>query len=216
MMKLYMIHTINDQGGTGTATNKKTRKYAKDMNGFTPTKDQDPVDAGHLISDSSGGTGRSTHNIVPQSAHMNRGAWLNEVETLAYQTAYTYGKTEFTVMPVYESATATRPYKLDYQIVSEGIVLKGDLLNPILTKKEIEALKAIDKRVKQWEDQGDFNENAVHIVFEVNPTKKPKMGLPEIMNSERNPKMAIDFLTEPDETLVYKSYTDNFYDSVLN
>lgn len=88
------------------------------MNGGRPPANFDPVDAGHMIGDGLGGTGGENYNIIPQSAHMNRGAWLKEVEDLAYATTKSYGRTEFTVVPVYDSPTATRPYKIDYKIVS--------------------------------------------------------------------------------------------------
>lgn len=71
------------QRGVGSATNKDTRTYSKDMNGPIP-KGYEPNDAGHILGDQLGGSGKDPSNIIPQSAHFNRGAWKAEVETLVH------------------------------------------------------------------------------------------------------------------------------------
>lgn len=53
------------------------------MNGPIP-KGYEPNDAGHILGDQLGGSGKDPSNIIPQSAHFNRGAWKAEVETLVH------------------------------------------------------------------------------------------------------------------------------------
>lgn len=47
-------------------------------------KGYEPNDAGHIVGDQLGGSGRDTLNNIPQSAHFNQGVWKSEVETLVH------------------------------------------------------------------------------------------------------------------------------------
>ena len=111
---------------TGTGTNPGTREFARRLGSSNDH-------AGHLIASRLGGTGTETFNIIPQSPHMNTGAWRADVEDMVYSIAQLYGEVVFTVNPMY-NAGSTRPYSIAHRISwhdgSHDREIIDDLLNP--------------------------------------------------------------------------------------
>lgn len=145
------------QRGTGSGTDKDTIKYSKTMNGPIP-KGFEKNDAGHIIGNQLGGTGGENYNIVPQSSHFNRGAWLKSVETLVHNEVKRNGEAKFTVKPIYDSPESTRPDRIHYQIESGGQTLRGDIANPLIKNSDKTDLNKIG-RVKYEGSLDDIEEN---------------------------------------------------------
>lgn len=130
------------QKGTGSETVPKTRQFQKDMNGPIP-KGFESNDAGHIIANQLGGTGKNEYNIIPQSSHFNRGTWKTEVEGLVYKEVLENGSANYVIKPQYASATATRPHKIHYRIESGGRVLENDIDNPVINKNDLPFLRDV-------------------------------------------------------------------------
>lgn len=89
-MLTMLLLLFEGQKGAGSGTNKDTRDHSKDMNGPIP-RGNEPNDAGHIVGDQIGGSGKDPSNIIPQSAHINRGAWKAEVEGLVHSLVKAHG-----------------------------------------------------------------------------------------------------------------------------
>ncbi|KAF6211117.1 hypothetical protein GE061_014231 [Apolygus lucorum] len=110
----------------GTGTNQKTRAYAQSMGGRND-------DAGHLIAQRLGGTGRDTYNIIPQNKNINRGAWRNQVEAKIYNEVKAGRTIIFEVWPRYKTPTDTRPNAIVYQAKKSNgqtFLKKNSIPNP--------------------------------------------------------------------------------------
>ncbi|BES98768.1 Hypothetical protein NTJ_11585 [Nesidiocoris tenuis] len=93
----------------GTPPSAKSRAYAKLMSGGNAADD-----AGHLVAQRLGGTGRETYNIVPQNRKVNRGTWRTKVEAPIYDDVKKGNVVIYQVWPQYADSRATRPYRLTY------------------------------------------------------------------------------------------------------
>ncbi len=108
--------------GTGTETNAATRLFARALGNSTD-------DAGHAIARNLGGSGTNTANIFPQAPSVNRGAFRQFEQQVARQVQA--GNEVFVrVVPKFESATATRPNQIVYQVRINGETISRTFDNP--------------------------------------------------------------------------------------
>ena len=107
----------------GSATNELTRHYASDMGGPND-------DAGHIIAQRLGGTGRYTGNIFPQSRNFNRGTWRS-IETQVANEMRRTDWVRFSINLLYDGERDTRPSSIIYRIENrERLNQMNDLYNP--------------------------------------------------------------------------------------
>jgi hypothetical protein len=108
--------------GTGTGTNDATRLFARTFGNATD-------DAGHAIGRNLGGSGTDISNIIPQSPNVNRGAFRQFEQQITRQVEA--GNRVFVrVVPRYESAAATRPNQIVYQVRVNGETITRTFDNP--------------------------------------------------------------------------------------
>lgn len=145
------------------------------MNGPIP-RGYEPNDAGHIIAHRLGG-GIDEHNIIPQSSHINKGAWKKEVEDLVHKMVLDNGEALFTVKPVYRHLS-TRPYKILYRIESGGSVVANDMVNPKILKKEKPILSKLSNKdvdvPLDWIEERPFGNRRV-MVDESNANKRKRL-----------------------------------------
>ena len=111
--------------GTGSGTNQTTRDFAQRLG--LPNDD-----AGHIVGNQLGGTGRQTWNIFPQHRNFNRGVYFRQVETLLRDAARSDGSVEVWYRLRYENQLLpNRPTRFDILIrFQDGTEYVGDLYNP--------------------------------------------------------------------------------------
>lgn len=133
------------------------------MNGKVPTGFEGN-DAGHVVANTLGGTGKETYNIIPQSSHFNKGVWKNQVEKLVFNEVIRNGNAKYTIKPIYVGES-TRPTRIHYRIESGGRVLAGDIENPVIKKKDIKDKHFEEKdsnvKVEDIEETIDFSDPKV-------------------------------------------------------
>lgn len=111
-------------------------------NGFEPN------DAGHLVAHDLGGPGTKEHNIIPQSANINRGMWA-QLEKIARNEVLTNGYAWYTLKPIYENNAATRPESIRYRLESgKNPVRTGDIANPRIKKSDRKILRNRDYPIR--------------------------------------------------------------------
>ncbi|MBI3560526.1 MAG: DNA/RNA non-specific endonuclease [Gammaproteobacteria bacterium] len=108
--------------GAGSETNSKTRLFARSLGEATD-------DAGHAIGKNLGGSGTDITNIIPQAPSINRGAFSQFEQQISREVKS--GKEVFVrVVPKYESAAATRPSEIVYQVRINGETITRIFNNP--------------------------------------------------------------------------------------
>ncbi len=114
------VQTIHTGGST---TNDAVRKFARAMG--KPTDD-----AGHIIGNQLGGTGRSFYNIFPQNPNINRGAWSQEENQIRNLVLTTGQPIEVIVQLYYPTITATRPNHFTYRAAYNNACHSASVVNP--------------------------------------------------------------------------------------
>jgi len=107
----------------GSTTNDAVRKYARSMGKNTD-------DAGHIIANQLGGTGRSNYNIFPQSPNINRGAWSQEEKAIYNIVSQTNQPVEVVVQFYYPTTTSTRPKHFTYRASYNNACHSASIINP--------------------------------------------------------------------------------------
>ncbi|CAF0869156.1 unnamed protein product [Brachionus calyciflorus] len=114
----------------GSTTNTATRAYARLMGDY---QDQ----AGHIVANILGGTGRETYNIFPQNANINMGSWRVQERNIFELVSMLPSDDEYieaTYGMVYDSSTATRPIYFAVRLVrsngfDEEFIASGPVSN---------------------------------------------------------------------------------------
>ncbi|CAF0946986.1 unnamed protein product [Adineta steineri] len=119
-MEIITVQTIQTKG---SATNDATRKFAREMG--KPTDD-----AGHIIGNNLGGTGRNVYNIFPQSPNINRGAWSQEEKDIRNLVLTHKQPVEVIVQLYYPTIDATRPNRFTYRATYNGACHTASVDNP--------------------------------------------------------------------------------------
>ncbi|CAF1113622.1 unnamed protein product [Adineta steineri] len=114
------VQTVQSKGST---TNDATRKFARAMGKLTD-------DAGHIIGNNLGGTGRNVYNIFPQSPNINRGAWSQEEKDIRNLVLTTKQPIEVVVQLYYPTTTATRPNRFTYRAAYNNACHSANVINP--------------------------------------------------------------------------------------
>lgn len=114
--------------------------------------------AGNILDDQLGGIGKDPSNIILQSAHFNRGTWNIEVDNLVDSLVKDNDYARYTLKPIYEDNTTTRPNSICYRIESVGHELKGNILNPVIQSSELPNLRGKDYSV----DLSDIEHMSLH------------------------------------------------------
>ena len=87
-------------------------------------------DAGHIIANILGGTGKELYNIFPQSININRGVW-SRIENDIRQTVVRSRQTvEVVVQLYYAIPTDTRPTHFMYRANNGNSCHTADVNNP--------------------------------------------------------------------------------------
>ncbi len=120
---LNTVITVQTIGTRGSTTNKATRQFARAMG--KPTDD-----AGHIIGNQLGGTGRDRYNIFPQSPNINRGVWSQEENQIRNLVLTTRQPIEVIVQLYYPSITATRPNRFTYRAAYNNACHSANVINP--------------------------------------------------------------------------------------
>jgi hypothetical protein len=133
----FVVHKLNTQAvewlyayitaghlGTGTDTNKATRRFARGLG--LPTDD-----AGHIVGRSQGGPGHQNWNIFPQHSNLNRGAYAANIErTLNMMAQNTGGVHVWWNFRFENLSQPTRPTSFRYMVQSlNNEVIGSDLIN---------------------------------------------------------------------------------------
>ncbi|CAF1146788.1 unnamed protein product [Adineta steineri] len=117
------VITVQTIQTKGSATNDATRKFAREMG--KPTDD-----AGHIIGNNLGGTGRNVYNIFPQSSNINRGAWSQEEKDIRNLVLTHKQPVEVIVQLYYPTIDATRPNRFTYRAAYNGACHTASVDNP--------------------------------------------------------------------------------------
>ena len=120
---LNIVITPQTIGTRGSTTNSDTRLYARAMG--KPTDD-----AGHIIGNQLGGTGRQRYNIFPQSPNINRGVWSQEENQIRSLVLSTGQPIEVVVQLYYPSPRATRPNRFTYRAAYNNACHSANVINP--------------------------------------------------------------------------------------
>lgn len=112
--------------GTGTEASDRARRFIRRFSNIRYD------DAGHIVSNELGGTGRHTWNIIPQHRNFNRGIYVGEVENLIYNAANQDGSVEVWYRFHYGNLRLpNRPTRFDILIrFMDGTEYIGDIYNP--------------------------------------------------------------------------------------
>lgn len=87
-------------------------------------------DAGHIIGNQLGGTGRQNYNIFPQSPNINRGAWSKEEKAIRQLVQQTGQSIDVVVQLYYPDATSTRPTHFIYRAAYNNACHSASVINP--------------------------------------------------------------------------------------
>jgi hypothetical protein len=120
---IFSVITPRSIASGGSTTNTKTRKYARTMG-----KDTD--DAGHIIGNQLGGTGREIYNIFPQSPNINRGAWSKQEKIIRGLVKKTNKQIEVVVQLNYPDSTSTRSNNFIYRASYNNACNTANVINP--------------------------------------------------------------------------------------
>jgi hypothetical protein len=102
---------------TGTDTSDCTRKYSRSMDD-DGTKD---CDAGHILANRLGGTGRGAVNIFPQDASINRGAFAQFEDDIYDCIAVSGAQSALLEWSfTYLDGTRTKPNAVTYSVSYTG------------------------------------------------------------------------------------------------
>ncbi len=107
----------------GSDPNQPIRAWAQSMG----RRDDD---AGHIIANVLGGTGRQRYNIFPQKKNINRGVWRMIESKIRRTVEETQKPAEMIVQLYYPSSKSTRPNHLKYRVNVDNKCLTESVNNP--------------------------------------------------------------------------------------
>ncbi|UJR18756.1 hypothetical protein I4U23_005662 [Adineta vaga] len=121
----YVLASVTPQtiNSKGSVTNDATRKFARSMG--KPTDD-----AGHIIGNKLGGTGKDTYNIFPQDLKINRGKWNQAEIKIRDSVLLSNQPVEVVVQLYYDKPQDTRPVRFFYIAAFDKKCESGAVINP--------------------------------------------------------------------------------------
>jgi hypothetical protein len=120
---MHVVITVQSIQSRGSTTGDAARKFARAMGKSTD-------DAGHIIGNQLGGTGRRLYNIFPQSPNINRGVWSQEESDIRNLVLTTGQPIEVIVQLYYPTPTATRPNHFTYRAAYNNACHSASVVNP--------------------------------------------------------------------------------------